>query len=132
MLEVIKSDYNIDINTNVENILDESEMEKIYNEWWAKKWKQRTFARAKKLNHTTVSTRNLLGRPSAADGANRCADVPPEEPTDEYPTPGDTSGRDDMTDESSSSPEAEEPFDEGAVICSAAGLPIPRTPTTQL
>lgn len=39
MLEVIKSDYNIDINTNVENILDESEMEKIYNEWWAKKWK---------------------------------------------------------------------------------------------
>jgi GTPase Era involved in 16S rRNA processing len=39
IFECIKQDYNIDIYTDVKNVLDESEMEKIYNEWWAKKWK---------------------------------------------------------------------------------------------
>ena len=39
MFEFIKLDYNIDVNTGVDNVLDECEMEKIYNEWWAKKWK---------------------------------------------------------------------------------------------
>lgn len=38
--DVIKSDFDIDFNTPVKETLEENEMNRIYNEWWAQMWQR--------------------------------------------------------------------------------------------
>ena len=39
LFDCVKADYNMDIHTEMRSTLGDDEMEKIYNEWWAKQWK---------------------------------------------------------------------------------------------
>lgn len=38
LCDLVKSDFDIDFNTEIRETLQENEMNRIYNEWWAQEW----------------------------------------------------------------------------------------------